>query len=117
MVMSMQYWPSPSCQLAESVYQRQGAEARVCVILFCRDLWWPLGYRWKLVWSVGLSRESFALVCLLWFWKNKPVQPALVVSVVLCGHPAGLGRKASSTEASSLHFGSRAPVLGLEALL
>lgn len=36
-----------------------------------------LGYSLKLVRSVGLHRESTALVCLLWYWKNKPVQPVL----------------------------------------
>ena len=35
-----------------------------------------LGYSLKLVWSVWLHRESTALVCLMWYWKNKPVQPA-----------------------------------------
>lgn len=42
-----------------------------------------LGYSLKLVWSMGLPRESTALVCFLWYWKNKPVQPALGVGHLL----------------------------------
>lgn len=44
------------------------------------------GDSWKLV------RQGKHCSCMsLWSWKNKPVQRALVVSVIFCGRLAGLG--------------------------
>lgn len=65
------------------------------VIPFCSDLQGHLGCSLKLAWSMGLPGESTALVCLLWYWKNKPVQPAHVLSVLFCGCPVGWGRSVS----------------------
>lgn len=66
-----------------------------------------LGDSWKLV-----RRGKHCSCMSLWSWKNKPVQPARVVSVIFCGRPAGLGgRLGWEADPGSLHLGAGADFL------